>query len=401
MYNLLVSNLLLELAEDEPLEIARARYLEYTSETIKAQLFALSNEAIAAITSWPTLVMAEGRGEETAFATRITHIAVGPSEIAATLQRLPTNKPVLNDGLWKARGLLDIEQFEFSRHHWAVKDRNLVEVLHREGIEITDADAGFDEKPLPAPPRGTLLQARTVVGDWGHTEIDDFLLEAGVEGLEAGRELGSRRDRANAILRYILENPSSTTAENHLLSAFFARAAGVVVAPAPASANQVPTALQPSTRALGAEEPRPPKRVFVVHGRDEKARQEVVEFLRQVGLEAIVLHQQPNMGRHLLTKFIDEAELVTFAVVLMTADDVGGISVDHSRPRARQNVILELGYFLSHLGQPRVCALITPGLETPSDFDGVVYIEMSENGHWKLELQRELIAARMPLRTTS
>ena len=106
------------------------------------------------------------------------------------------------------------------------------------------------------------------------------------------------------------------------------------------------------------------------------------------------------MGRHLLTKFIEEAELVTFAIVLMTDDDVGGRTAAHLAPRARQNVILELGYFLAHLGQPRVCALISPGLETPSDFDGIVYIRMSNDGKWKGELLRELRAANMPLMTS-
>lgn len=107
------------------------------------------------------------------------------------------------------------------------------------------------------------------------------------------------------------------------------------------------------------------------------------------------------MGRHLLTKFIEEAELVTFAIVLMTDDDVGSLKGHELAPRARQNVILELGYFLSHLGQERVCALITPGLETPSDFDGIVYIRMDADARWELELKRELLAAGMPLTESS
>jgi predicted nucleotide-binding protein len=69
-----------------------------------------------------------------------------------------------------------------------------------------------------------------------------------------------------------------------------------------------------------------------------------------------------------------DSTLVTFAIVLMTDDDVGSLKGADLAPRTRQNVILELGYFLSYLGQQRVCALITPGLETPSDFVGIVYI---------------------------
>jgi predicted nucleotide-binding protein len=141
--------------------------------------------------------------------------------------------------------------------------------------------------------------------------------------------------------------------------------------------------------------------VFVVHGQNKDARDQVAKYLRELGLDAIVLHEQPNMGRHLLTKFIQEAELVTFAVVLMTDDDEGCLKGAPAKPRARQNVILELGYFLSHLGQPRVCALITPGLETPSDFDGIVYIRMDSAGQWQQLLWRELEAAEMPLKISA
>ncbi|MFZ5496001.1 MAG: TIR domain-containing protein [Verrucomicrobiota bacterium] len=120
-------------------------------------------------------------------------------------------------------------------------------------------------------------------------------------------------------------------------------------------------------------------------------------FLDSVGLEGIVLHEQASMGRHLLTKFIDNAKLVTFAVVLMTDDDVGSAKGGTPAPRARQNVVLELGYFLAYLGQAKVCALISPGLEAPSDFDGIVYIKMAADQKWKKELFRELKAAKMPV----
>jgi predicted nucleotide-binding protein len=82
----------------------------------------------------------------------------------------------------------------------------------------------------------------------------------------------------------------------------------------------------------------------------------------------------------------------------MTDDDVGRAKAARkSAPRARQNVILELGYFLSLLGQANVCALVSPSLETPSDFDGIVYIKMAADEDWKRELLRELRAARMPV----
>lgn len=222
-----------------------------------------------------------------------------------------------------------------------------------------------------------------------------------MSSLDATRALGSRRDRANAIIEYALENPSATTAENSMFSAYIVR---TVVSPTDSSeslseSQGVETVVDEPRSSVEnrATDDRTPNRVFIVHGQNEAARTEVLSTLIKVGLEGIVLHEQPNMGRHLLTKFIEEAELVTFAIVLMTDDDIGGRKGADLAPRARQNVILELGYFLSHLGQKGVCALITPDLETPSDFDGIVYIRMDNAGNWETELLRELRAAGMPL----
>jgi predicted nucleotide-binding protein len=77
----------------------------------------------------------------------------------------------------------------------------------------------------------------------------------------------------------------------------------------------------------------------------------------------------------------------------LTPDDVGGKGPDDLAPRARQNVILELGYFIGRLGRDRVCALKSGELEVPSDFAGVVYQSLDSGGGWKLPLARELKAA--------
>jgi len=42
-------------------------------------------------------------------------------------------------------------------------------------------------------------------------------------------------------------------------------------------------------------------------------------------------------------------------------------------PRARQNVLLELVFFIGHLGRDKVCALKKGAVEIPSDFAGVVW----------------------------
>ena len=62
-------------------------------------------------------------------------------------------------------------------------------------------------------------------------------------------------------------------------------------------------------------------------------------------------------------------------------------------PRARQNVILELGVFLGKLGRKHVCPLVKGDVETPSDYDGVVYTKLDDAGGWKMKLVQELKAA--------
>jgi hypothetical protein len=383
--------------EQEDFHISGGRFLEYTSKELSSQFVALSREARATLMSWPCLCMAEGRGEERVIVGRIVGVDSGGVGTVATVRKLPTVPALTNSAIWRLRAPLDIDQFEFHRHHWAIKERDLLGVMAAAGVALQPDDlATFSKLPLPAPDRQTLLLAKNRVGDWGHTEITDLLLEAGVQGLAAPATI-SRRDRANAILTYIFEHPSSTTAEGSLLSAFFVRKAGVV--PEAEPRPERPTIVERAgVRAITPTEQRSTNRVFVVHGSNTAARASVVELLAQYGLQGIVLNEQPNMGRHLLTKFIEEAALTTFAIVLLTDDDVGGKVDKGLLPRARQNVILELGYFIAYLGQDKVCALKTPGLETPSDFDGIVYIAMDETGKWKEELYRELVAAKLPVR---
>ncbi|HET6332086.1 MAG TPA: nucleotide-binding protein, partial [Polyangiales bacterium] len=100
------------------------------------------------------------------------------------------------------------------------------------------------------------------------------------------------------------------------------------------------------------------RRVFVVHGRDESAKEAVARFLAKLDLEPIILHEQPNQGRTVIEKFEGSAD-VDFAVVLLTPDDTGELAdgSGEPKPRARQNVIFELGYFVGRLGRSRVCAL--------------------------------------------
>ncbi|WP_207867121.1 nucleotide-binding protein [Pseudomonas sp. 58(2021)] len=129
------------------------------------------------------------------------------------------------------------------------------------------------------------------------------------------------------------------------------------------------------------------RRVFVVHGHDDGSREMVARFLERIGFEAVILHEQANQGRTVIEK-VEAYGDVGFAVVLLTPDDEGCVRGGTPGPRARQNVILELGYFIGRLGRGKVCALKRGTLEIPTDYAGVVYESME--GNWKQALGREL-----------
>jgi predicted nucleotide-binding protein len=139
-------------------------------------------------------------------------------------------------------------------------------------------------------------------------------------------------------------------------------------------------------------------RVFLVHGHDEAALHETARFLSKLEQSVLILREQPNKGQTIVEKF-EEYSDVGFAVVLLTPDDSGSPAEnpEQARPRARQNVIFELGYFIGRLGRNRVCALYRRGVEIPSDYAGVLYVEMDDRGGWKLELAKELKAANLPV----
>jgi predicted nucleotide-binding protein len=140
----------------------------------------------------------------------------------------------------------------------------------------------------------------------------------------------------------------------------------------------------------------PSRKVFVVHGRDEAAREKIARFLEQLEFEPIILHEQANRGRTLIEKFEDHSD-VGFAVVLLTPDDEGCEKGGTPRLRARQNVVLELGFFVGRLGRNRVCALISGEVEIPSDIAGVVYVPLDNSNGWKQSLGRELKSAGFTL----
>lgn len=141
--------------------------------------------------------------------------------------------------------------------------------------------------------------------------------------------------------------------------------------------------------------------IFIVFGHDEAMKDAVCSFLRSLQINPVVLNEEPNGGRTLIEKFEENTLHINYAIILMSDNDDIGCEFDKQdyKPRARQNVILELGYFVGKLGRRNhICVLKKDSVEEPSDILGIVYTKYKEGSNeWKLKLADELIAAHFDI----
>jgi predicted nucleotide-binding protein len=123
----------------------------------------------------------------------------------------------------------------------------------------------------------------------------------------------------------------------------------------------------------GTEEPNSeerPARVFISHGRSPDWR-EVQDYIeKDLNIPTLELAQEPSKGRTVLQKLNEESNKCSFAVVVMTGDDDLGIGA----PRARENVMHEIGFFQAKYGLANICLLHEEGTNIPSNIHGLVYV---------------------------
>lgn len=150
--------------------------------------------------------------------------------------------------------------------------------------------------------------------------------------------------------------------------------------PAPASANLAPP--QPATPASAPVA----SKVFIVHGHDSVAREQLELVVHKLGLDPYVLQNTGGGGLTIIEALEGEigngAGASKFGIVLLTPDDVGyakSAGEKEAQPRARQNVVLEMGMLISAVGRKNVAILKKQHLEIPSDAQGILYIPFNEH----------------------
>lgn len=127
------------------------------------------------------------------------------------------------------------------------------------------------------------------------------------------------------------------------------------------------------------------QRIFVVHGHDDVARDQLELILRRFDLDPYVLMNTSGGGLTIieaLEEHIGKEGTAEFGIVLMTPDDMGFAKREGDKeikPRARQNVILEMGMLLSSLTRDKVAILVKGYVEVPSDAHGIIYLHFNDH----------------------
>lgn len=127
------------------------------------------------------------------------------------------------------------------------------------------------------------------------------------------------------------------------------------------------------------------RQIFIVHGHDAEARDQLELSLRRLGLEPFILMNTSGGGKTIIEALegqIGRDHSSDFGIVLMTPDDFGYSKkdgADKAEPRARQNVILEAGMLLSSLTRTQMAIVVKGHLEMPSDLQGVIHLGYNEH----------------------
>lgn len=133
--------------------------------------------------------------------------------------------------------------------------------------------------------------------------------------------------------------------------------------------------------------PQKEQKIFIVHGHDSEAKDQLELCLHRMGLTPFTIMGDAGRGQTLIEALegsIGKDFVSGYGIVLMTPDDMGYAQKDGPNavePRARQNVVLEMGMLFASLTRKRMLVIIKGHLELPSDIEGLIRVHY--NAHIK------------------
>jgi Predicted nucleotide-binding protein containing TIR -like domain len=120
--------------------------------------------------------------------------------------------------------------------------------------------------------------------------------------------------------------------------------------------------------------------IFIAFGHEPAAHLELARFLQQLGHRPVLLAESDDLGLTIIEKFEHYAKQCQFAFAIFSPDDKQASELSgNDRWRARQNVVLELGWFMAQLGRRRVVILHKGQVDIPSDLLGVLHLPFQKS----------------------
>jgi predicted nucleotide-binding protein len=140
-------------------------------------------------------------------------------------------------------------------------------------------------------------------------------------------------------------------------------------------------------------------KIIIVNGRDNAMKETVARTIEKLGLIPLILHDKLDRSKSISD--LSSLSEGSYAIILLSPDEVNYPIIGKAEKtlRARQNVILEMGYFLGKLGRDRVAVIYkaVESFELPSDLTGVAYMQFDDEGKWWFNIAKALQASGYPV----
>ena len=122
-------------------------------------------------------------------------------------------------------------------------------------------------------------------------------------------------------------------------------------------------------------------RAFIAFSHRSPLGDELKKYVEtHFALTACVLRTEDDLSMTLIEKFEHYATPCGLAFVILTPDDLVPQSASGAGSwRSRQNVILELGWLMRHVGRHRVLLIRQGDIEVPSDMLGVLSLPVNKS----------------------
>ena len=144
------------------------------------------------------------------------------------------------------------------------------------------------------------------------------------------------------------------------------------------------------------------RKVFIVHGHDNEAKEGTARFWNGLVLSQSFCMSKQIQGVQSLKSLRIYSGDIAFAVVLLTPEDVGcpNNGPNEPKPRARQNVILELGYFMGRLAAIAYAHSTEGASSYPQIIKGVIYVELDTGVHGEQSWPKSSCKPKLPIDLT-